>query len=330
MEDPRVRPYRFLNSLLRAPEWGFPHALEEGLAERAVFDVAHPVNRLEGPEAVLDGLYRPLRRAFSEVRRRDELFVGGRNRMPSGGCWVASVTHYVGNFTQPFLGVAPSDRLAFLRAGEFYRVEEDGRISEAKILLDLLDLLRQTGRSPLPRELGTEMLFPAPATQDGLLPADRERGDATLDLVERMLENLHEYDPDTFLSPRQTGPDGTWHDDMLWYGPGGVGSNYRWEGFQKDHRISFLRAFPDRRGGDHYCRIGDGNYAAVGGWPSMTMTHRGPYLGVAPTGIRSALRVMDFYRCQDGRIVENWVLLDYVDLLRQWGIDVVAEAGDQA
>ena len=324
MRDRRIAPYRFLNDIVRAPENGFLDAVRTGISGDATFDVAHPVNRLRGTDEILEGLYRPLRHAFKGLARRDELFFGGTNRRGNGGYWLASVTHYVGNFRQPFLGIAPSNRLVFLRSGELYRIEEDGRISEGKVLFDLLDLLRQAGRFPLPRELGTEMLFPGPATHDGVLPGNRERGEASLDVVERMLAHLLEYDPETFESAHQTGPDGTWHADMLWYGPGGIGSNYLWEGFQKDHRIPFLRAFPDRRGGNHYCRIGDGDYAAVGGWPSMTMTHQGTYLGVERADVKSTLRVMDFYRCQDGRLIENWVLLDLVDLLHQWGIDILA------
>ena len=105
-------------------------------------------------------------------------------------------------------------------------------------------------------------------------------------------------------------------------------SNYRWSGFVKDHREPFLIAFPDRIGGNHYCRIGDGDYAAVGGWPSMTMTHKGDYLGVPATGKALTLRVMDFYRCAGGRIMENWVLLDYLDLFQQMGVDLLARAAE--
>jgi hypothetical protein len=32
---------------------------------------------------------------------------------------------------------------------------------------------------------------------------------------------------------------------------------------------------------------------------------------------------MDFWRCQDGQIRENWVLLDLLDLLRQMGRPVL-------
>jgi predicted ester cyclase len=190
------------------------------------------------------------------------------------------------------------------------------------VILDLPDLMRQAGRAPFPAALGAELTWPGPATHDGVCPEGD--GTASLDLVERMLSGLHAYDPETRASQGQTGEGGTWADDMLWWGPGGVGSNYRWEGFMRDHREPFLTAFPDRKGGNHYCRIGDGAYAAVSGWPSMTMTHRGPYLGLPATELPLTLRVMDFYRTAGGRIAENWVLLDYVDLFRQMGREILS------
>jgi predicted ester cyclase len=258
------------------------------------------------------------------VTRRDEIFIGGRTRRGEGD-WVAALTHYVGNFSGSWLGIEPHHHLVFLRSGEFYRLEQS-KISEAKIMIDFIDLLRQVGRMPLPTLLGTEMLFPGPATHDGVLPTAPQRSVASLDLVEAMLADLTAYDPATFSSKGQTGKNGYWHEQMLWYGPAGVGSNYTYPGFDKDHRIAFLTAFPDRVGGNHYCRIGDGDYAAVSGWPSMTMTHQGPYLGVEPTGKALTLRVMDFYRCADGKIMENWVCLDYLDLFNQMGVDLLARA----
>ncbi|MEM7642734.1 MAG: ester cyclase [Pseudomonadota bacterium] len=293
------------------------------LAPGAVWDMMAPVGRVEGADAILDQVIAPLRRALTGLHRRDEIVIGGQNRRAEGGRWVACVSHYVGTQDGDLWGVASSGRLAFLRAGEFHRLDEDGRIVLSRIILDLPDLMRQAGRRPYAEILGTEMLFPGPATHDGVCPA-RGDGAASLDLIERMLGDLHVYDPETKASPGQTGADGSWADDMLWYGPGGIGSNYRWEGFVKDHRAAFLAAFPDRKGGNHYCRIGDGNYAAISGWPSMTMTHRGAYLGVPATGTPLTLRVMDFYRCADGRIAENWVLLDYVDLFAQMGRDILA------
>ncbi|MDJ0822008.1 MAG: ester cyclase [Paracoccaceae bacterium] len=292
------------------------------LAPDVLADLAWPLNRVVGREAVTQTFIEPLRAAFTGLQRRDLMFFGGDNIRAPGGQWCACVTHYVGNFNAPLWGVAPSTSLAFLRAGEFFRVE-NGQITEMKIIFDLPDLMRQCGRMPFPR-LGTEIVFPAPATQDGLIPQGGNSKE-TLDLVEGMLRDLHLFDPETGESKGQTGDDGYWHHEMLWYGPGGIGTNYQWRGFVKDHRGPFLAAFPDRKGGNHYCRIGDGNYAAVSGWPSMTMTWQADYLGLKADGRPLTLRVMDFYRCANAQIMENWVCLDYGDLYQQMGGDLFAD-----
>ena len=87
----------------------------------------------------------------------------------SAGRWCATVSHYVGNFSGAFAGISPSDHLAFLRTGEFYQLDETDKIALARIILDLPDLMRQAGRMPLP-SLGLEVLFPGPATHDGIFP----------------------------------------------------------------------------------------------------------------------------------------------------------------
>ncbi|MCF6445796.1 ester cyclase [Nereida sp. MMG025] len=315
--DPRKRLRQGLDALWR------DGGNTDVIAENAVFDVAWPVNQLIGRDTILAHFIDPVRRALSHAHRRDLLFIGGQNIRDTGGYWCACVTHYVGTFDAPMFGLTPSNKLAFLRAGEFYRLQNN-QIVEAKIIFDLPDLMHQSGRLPLP-SLGTEITFPAPATQDGLCPVSGD-GMASLDVVQRMLGDLHVYDPKTGASKGQTGQDGTWADDMLWYGPAGVGSNYRWDGFVKDHRADFLRAFPDRKGGNHYCRIGDANYAAVSGWPSMTMTFQDSYLGQPADGRALTLRVMDFYRIDTNRIAENWVTLDYGDLFYQMGRDLIMES----
>jgi predicted ester cyclase len=294
------------------------------LAPDCLWEVSAPLAPMMGPEAVIEGFFRPLRAALAGLHRRNEILIGGQNRRAEHGQWIASVTHYVGNFTAPLWGIAPSHHLAFLRAGEFYRIE-NGQIMQARIILDLPDLMRQCGRLPFAFSLGLETLFPGPATHDGVCPTAGD-GKVSLDIVEGMLGDLHVYDPKSFGSSGQTGSTGYWHENMMWYGPAGIGSNFRWEGFVKDHREPFLRAFPDRKGGNHYCRIGDGNYAAVSGWPSMTMTFKDDYLGVKADGRSLTLRVMDFYRCEGGQIAENWVLLDYVDLFAQMGVDLIKKA----
>lgn len=324
MTDFREETRGLLNRLIRAETSQAREILDQNLTEDSVWDIAHPVNRLVGADAVWHGFLAPLRKALAHAYRREELFFGGRNVREAGGDWIASLTHYVGRFETPLFGIPASDRLVFLRSGEFFRIE-DAKIAEAKIIIDLPDLMRQAGRFPLPRMLGTEMLFPGPASHDGVLPTG-DNGAHSLNIVQGMLGDLHHYDPKTAASYKQTGDDGYWHDDMMWYGPGGIGSNYRWSGFVDHHRAAFLTAFPDRKGGNHYCRIGDGDYAAVSGWPSMTMTHLGDYLGVPATGKALTLRVMDFYHVTGGKILENWVCLDYGDLFQQMGVDLIARS----
>lgn len=321
MSDPR----RILRDVLNGGLAG----IAATIAADAVWHVAHPVGDLVGPDEVTDRFLRPLCDALPGHMRRDELVLGNRSRV-SAGYWVATLGHYVGNFIAPLWGVQPNGKLVFLRSGDFYRLDEQGRIDQAYILFDLLDLMRQAGQTSVPFDLGTEMLFPGPATHDGVLPGHPDRSDSSAALVEAMLTDLRAYDPATFQSAGQTGEGGYWHPDMLWYGPGGVGANFTYPGFDRDHRVPFLTAFPDRVGGNHFARFGDGDYVCSGGWPSMTMTHRGPYLGVAPTGRALTLRVMDFWRVQEGSIRENWVLLDLPELLLQMGVDVLSAGGDQA
>ncbi|MEL7460907.1 MAG: ester cyclase [Pseudomonadota bacterium] len=329
MHDFRSSLAAQLDGVFRAPAHHAAQRLRDLVDPEASVHVSAPFGSFVGPEAITTGLILPLRTGLAGCHRRDLMVIGGDNRRDTGGRWVAILTHYVGTFAAPIGGLEPSGKLSFLRAGEFYQIDA-GRITRAHIILDVPDLAGQSGRLPFPQDLGTELMFPAPATQDGICPVEGD-GIASLDLVEAMLGDLHVYEPGTAESPGQTGQNGYWAEDFLWYGPGGVGSNFRWDGFVADHRTAFLNAFPDRKGGDHYCRIGDGHYAAVSGWPSMAMTHKAEYLGTPATNKALTLRVMDFYRCKHTsggprQIAENWVCLDYVDLFEQLGVDLIGRA----
>lgn len=331
MTDTRADIRGFLAGLFRVDGRELLPYAARGFAPDARVEVSTPIGTLVGPAQIVDGLVAPLRAALAPARRRDLMVIGGDNRREYGGDWVCGMTHITGLFTAPLWGIKPSGKLVYLRIGEFWRVE-DGLIVEGRLIVDLLDLIAKTSISgagvwPLAEaHYGAPIVFPAPETQDGLCPVNRADGAASLDVVEAMLSALHVFDPDDFGSDGQVGAGGTWAPDFAWYGPGGIGSTVSWPGFVDHHRAPFLKAFPDRKGGNHYARVGDGNFAAVSGWPSMTMTHRDTYMGVPATGRALTLRVMDFYRVEAGLIAENWVLLDYIDLLAQMGVDVIADA----
>ena len=45
-------------------------------------------------------------------------------------------------------------------------------------------------------------------------------------------------------------------------------------------------------------------------------------MGIAPAGQEITMRSLDFWRCEEGLIRENWVLVDLLDVYTQIGVDV--------
>jgi hypothetical protein len=137
-----------------------------------------------------------------------------------------------------------------------------------------------------------------------------------------MIRHPAEGGPEVMEMPR------FWHPKMSWYGPAGIGTARGIEGFRHWHQIPFLDAMPDR--GQHPEGLNahffaDNDYAGVTGWPDMrqTLTHDG-WLGLAPAGQPLQMRSLDFWRVEQGRIRENWVLVDLLHVYDQLGIDVLA------
>lgn len=62
----------------------------------------------------------------------------------------------------------------------------------------------------------------------------------------------------------------------------------------------------------------------------MPPRHSGEFMGVAPTGKRVEIRYMDFWKVVDGKIVDNWVMVDFPHVLAQLGKDVFDGEGWEA
>ncbi len=168
-----------------------------------------------------------------------------------------------------------------------------------------------------------------PRTLDGIIlqPQDAARSQRTIETVLKMHAALGYYSgqPPTRAVLDEMEQVKHWHPNFMWYGPAGIGSTRGLKGFEDYHQIPFLVAFPDRAGSaqGHFIRIGDGHYAVTGGWGYLRATHTGGELfGVAPTGKRIKMRVMDFYRCDAETIVENWIPIDVPHILLQMGVDI--------
>ena len=53
-------------------------------------------------------------------------------------------------------------------------------------------------------------------------------------------------------------------------------------------------------------------------------------MGIAPTGKRVEIRYMDFWKVVDGKIADNWVMVDFPHVLAQLGKDVFDGQGWEA
>ncbi len=56
-------------------------------------------------------------------------------------------------------------------------------------------------------------------------------------------------------------------------------------------------------------------------------THSGEFMGIAPTGKRVEIRYMDFWKVVDGKIQDNWVMIDVIGVMRQLGVDPLQGKG---
>ncbi|MCY4477336.1 MAG: nuclear transport factor 2 family protein [Gammaproteobacteria bacterium] len=317
--DNKAGIYQALRTLAAADGNTLDETIERIYHPDARWYGSHPINELEGTDAIKH-VWQQLRRSFPDMERRDSIFLVGTSGSTQ---YAAAVGVYQSNFMADWLGVPATHGVAHLRYGEVHELI-DGRISHTYALWDLLDLLHQAGIWPIAPSLGAELAWPAPATADGvrLGEEDAERSASSIALVHAMHQGLFRFDQKDLDSMQQHK---YWTRNFLWYGPAGIGTARGMEGYRAHHQAPFLRAFPDRSGAGHYIDMGCGSYAVTGGWPSVQATHAGPgWLGLAATGKRVTMRVMDFYRIENGLIAENWIPIDIIEALLQLGTDVLA------
>lgn len=321
----KQRVIAIMQALISAPAAELTNAVMDGYHAEAQVNVTHPVNTLDGLAAVSAQLWQPLRHALPDAERRDDLVAGG---LYHGEQWIGCVGHYVGTFAEDWLGIPATRGVVAVRYAEGHALR-DGRISRSYVFIDFLDLMRQAGYWPVAPSLGHEMHWLPPLTHDGvvLTPQDDAVSARTIAMILRMHAGLGLYNgqPPTRAVLDEMAMVEHWHPNFMWYGPAGIGTTRGLKGFEDYHQIPFLVAFPDRGGSEvgHFIRIGDGYYAVTGGWGYLQATHTGgDWLGVPPTGKRIRMRVMDFYRCDDHTIIENWVPIDIPHILWQMGVDI--------
>ena len=113
-------------------------------------------------------------------------------------------------------------------------------------------------------------------------------------------------------------------ESFRWMGNFGCGTKNGLREFQHNWQRPFQAAFSDKVCIDE-ARLAEGEWMAAFG--RQEATHSGTFMGIAPTGKRLEIRYMDFWKVEDGKIVDNWVMVDFPHVLSQLGVDVFSGEG---
>ncbi len=281
-----------------------------------------PFNVIFSPEEVAVKFWQPLKRSLSRLQRRIDIFMAGQNSLVSEeSIWVSSMGHLMGLFDETWLAIQPTRKMAFLRYCAFHRIE-NGKIVETAMYFDIPHLMMQSGLRPFGEQTGAHMVQPGPATHSGLLfeAQPQAEGEKTLATINHMISDLGEWDSGLPLEEELAQ---TWADDMIWWGPAGIGATYTIERYAKQHSGPFRSGFKNRSTTKHICRFAEGEFGGFFGFPNFTAEPTGGFMSMPATGKPGEFRVIDIYRREGDKLVENWVFIDLLHFWKQQGVDIL-------
>lgn len=139
---------------------------------------------------------------------------------------------------------------------------------------------------------------------------DLSKTDETRRVIEAMVDGLNDH--------KINGIAEFFHEAFRWMGNAGCGTKSGLREFQDNWQRPFQAAFSEKVAIDE-ARIFSGEWGACFG--AQHAVHTGEFMGIAPTGKRVEIRYMDFWKVKDGRIVDNWVMVDFPHVMRQLGVD---------
>ncbi len=318
-QDSKALVLKFHQALEAASADDVGSVLDQYTSSDYRFRGVHPFNELDGADAVADTVWKPLLTAFTPLQRRQDIFMAGTNSV-DGTEWVTSMGKFMGLFDNDWLGIPATGKITLLPYVEFNRIS-DAKICESAFFCDIISVMKQVGLTPLPIQTGAEIINPGPRTHDGLLFGIQDEAESrkTLELVNRMCDDLVS---DGLESPSKHLAE-TWHEDMIWFGPSGIGATYTIERYQAQHQGPFGAGLEDIVFNGHVCNYAEGHYAGWFGWPNLTMTSSGGFMGLPASDRRLDMRVVDIYRRDGDKLAENWIFIDMLYWLIQQDVDVL-------
>jgi predicted ester cyclase len=148
---------------------------------------------------------------------------------------------------------------------------------------------------------------------------DMSKTDETRRVIEGMVDGLNDH--------RITDIGEFFAEGFRWMGNTGCGTKNGLNEFQCNWQKPFQAAFSDKVCIDE-SRLYMGEWAAAFG--RQEATHSGTFMGIPATGKRIEIRYMDFWKVVDGKIVDNWVNVDFAHVAAQLGLDVFGGEGWEA
>ena len=145
---------------------------------------------------------------------------------------------------------------------------------------------------------------------------DLSKTNETKEIIENMVDGLNDHriaDIGEFFS-----------ENFRWMGNKGCGTKNGLKEFQENWQRPFQEAFSEKVCIDE-ARLFMGEWAAAFG--RQEARHSGDFMGIKASGKKVTIRYMDFWRVKDKKIVDNYVMVDFPDVLAQLGVDAFSGHG---
>ena len=140
---------------------------------------------------------------------------------------------------------------------------------------------------------------------------DLSKTKKTQEVIESMVDGLNDHrieDIGEFFS-----------ENFRWMGNFGCGTKSGLKEFQDNWQKPFQEAFSNKVCIDE-ARLFMGEWAAAFG--KQEAIHSGEFMGIKPTGKKVEIRYMDFWKVSEGKIQDNWVMVDFPFVMKQLGVDI--------
>tara|TARA_B100001029_G_scaffold176665_1_gene179960 strand:- start:1032 stop:1535 length:504 start_codon:yes stop_codon:yes gene_type:complete len=140
---------------------------------------------------------------------------------------------------------------------------------------------------------------------------DLSKTKKTQEVIESMVDGLNDHrieDIGEFFS-----------ENFRWMGNFGCGTKSGLKEFQNNWQKPFQEAFSNKVCIDE-ARLFMGEWAAAFG--KQEAIHTGEFMGIKPTGKKVEIRYMDFWKVSEGKIKDNWVMVDFPFVMKQLGVDI--------